>query len=148
MPYQHSIIVKIPLADFIKVYRDRETFKDWHPHLIEVEQLSGRLDAFGSKLKLTYQMGRRKLEMIETIDKNELPHTFYATYYTEGLDLKQENTFRETTEGYTHWTQLNELLPLNFTTRFYTWFFKSTFKKQSKMYMKNLKRFIENKSKA
>ncbi|MDX1471251.1 MAG: hypothetical protein R3213_07125, partial [Flavobacteriaceae bacterium] len=118
--------MKIPLKDFVEIYRDRSFYKEWHPNLVSIAQLSGRQDAFGSKMILTYKMGRKKLEMIETVDENELPHKFYATYYTDGLDLKQQNHFVETPEGFTQWTQKNELMPLNFTTRFYTWLFKST----------------------
>lgn len=143
MNYTTEIIVEVPLESFVKKMDNAENMKHWQRGLVSYEHISGTPGAFGSKMKLNFIMGKRKLELIETITKRNFPHEFHANYSTKGVDNHQENYFKATPEGHTKWTSHSEFIPLGFGMKLLTMFMKGAFKKQSYQYMKDFKNFAE-----
>ena len=62
-------------------------------NLIGAEHISGSPGEFGAKMKLKYDFGKRKMELIETITKQDFPNEFHATYTTKGVRNIQQNYF-------------------------------------------------------
>ena len=143
MTYTTKIIVEVPLEAFVKKMDNPENMKHWQRGLISFEHISGTPGEFGAKMKLNFKMGKRHMELIETITKRNLPHEFHASYSTKGVDNIQENYFEETSEGHTKWISKSEFIPLGFMMKLLTVFMKGTFKKQSLQYMKDFKNFAE-----
>lgn len=143
MNYTVETIVKVPLKDFIKKFDNPDNMKHWQRGLISTEHLSGKPGEYGAKMKLVYKMGRREMELIETVTHRKLPHEFHGTYDAEGIQSIQQNFFEETPEGYTKWISKSEFIPLSFTMRLMTVIMPSAFKKQSLLYMKDFKNFAE-----
>ena len=143
MKYSLEIIVNIPLEEFIRKFDNVENMKHWQRGLISAEHISGTPGEFGAKMKLTYKFGNRKMELIETITKRNLPHEFHGTYTANGVNNIQENYFEETNDGYTKWVSKSEFIPLSFMMKLMTLLMPRTFKKQSLTYMKDFKSFAE-----
>lgn len=143
MKYTCEIIVNLSLKDFIMKFANVENMKHWQQGLISVEHLSGDPDLVGSKMRLTYLIDKRKMEIIETITHRNLPHELHGTYSMDGIDNIQKNYFNEIAEGTTKWTSICEFLPLNFKMRAMLWLMPKAFKKQSMKYMKDFKNFAE-----
>uniref|UniRef100_UPI00404B7C87 SRPBCC family protein n=1 Tax=Gelidibacter sp. TaxID=2018083 RepID=UPI00404B7C87 len=143
MNYTTEIIVEVPLDTFVKIMDNPENMKHWQRGLISFEHISGTPGEFGAKMKLNFKMGKRHLELIETITKRNFPNEFHAFYSTKGADNFQENYFEETPEGFTKWTSKSEFVPLGLTMKLLTVFMKSVFKKQSLQYMKDFKNYAE-----
>jgi len=143
MKYTSEIIIKLPLEDFIKKFDDPENMKYWQHGLVSYEHIGGAPGTIGSKMKLKYVMGKRKIELIEIITLYNLPYEFHATYDTDGLHNLQENYFEQTPEGHTKWISINEYIPTSFILRMMTLFMPTAFKKQSMIYLKAFKRFAE-----
>lgn len=143
MNYTTEIIVEVPLDDFIKKMDNAENMKHWQRGLISYEHISGTPGEFGAKMKLNFKIGKRHLELIETITKRNFPHEFHANYATKGVDNHQENYFEETPERYTKWISKSEFIPLGFGMKLLTVFMKGAFKNQSLQYMKDFKNFAE-----
>ncbi|WP_321262583.1 SRPBCC family protein [Psychroserpens sp.] len=121
-----------------------ENLKHWQKGLTSAEHLSGDPGVLGSKMKLTFTFGKRKMELIETITKINFPHEFHANYKSASTHNIQQNFFESTEEDYTKWVSKNEFIPLNLVMRILMFIMPSTFKKQTIKYMTDFKNFAEN----
>jgi len=144
MTYTTDIKVNVPLDEFIKKMDNIENMKYWQRGFISAEHISGDPGTLGSKMKLSYQFGKRQMELIETITKRNFPKEFHANYTTKSTHNTQHNYFEKTSKGFTKWTSKNEFLPLNLVMRIMLFIMPSTFKKQSLTYMEDFKNFAEN----
>ncbi|HZW63715.1 MAG TPA: SRPBCC family protein [Flavobacteriaceae bacterium] len=143
MKYTIEMVIELPVAEVIAKFDSVENMKHWQRGLQTVEHISGTPGEVGAKMKMVYQMGKRKMELIETITHKNLPFEFHSTYDTKGMHNVQENYFSETPEGFTLWTSKSEFLPTTFTFRLMTLLMPSAFKKQSKLYLTDFKNFAE-----
>lgn len=143
MKYSTKITVALPLDEFLHKFNNTENMKHWQKGLIAAEHISGTPGELGSKMKLVYKLGKRVMELVETITHANLPYELHATYTTHGMHNIQENYFKQTEDGQTIWTSDNEFVPLSFTMKLMTKFMPSAFKKQSLQYMVDFKNFAE-----
>ena len=144
MRYITEIIIEKPLVDVAKKMNSTENMKHWQEGLVSTEHISGVPGEFGSKMKLNYDFGRRKMQLTEIITKQNFPNEFHATYNTKGIRNIQQNYFESTPEGHTKWICKNEFQPTNFVMNAMLFFMPRAFKKQTKKYMTNFKNFTEN----
>lgn len=143
MKFTIEIIIDLPRAEVINKLNNIENKKHWLRGLVSVEHLSGTPTEVGSKIKLNYQFGRRKIELIETILKSNFPEEFHGTYDTNGMHHIQKNYFTETPEGKTKWVSESEFIPTGFMMRMMTLLMPRMFKKQSQKYLVDFKNFAE-----
>ena len=143
MKYTTEIIIEKPLQEVAKKMNSAENMKHWQEGLISAEHISGTPGEFGAKMKLKYQLGKRKMELIETITKQDFPNEFHATYTRKGMRNIQENYFESTSKGFTKWTTVNEFQPTTFAMNAMLFLMPSAFKKQTKKYMTYFKNFVE-----
>lgn len=143
MKYSTEIIIEKPLDEVVKKMDSADNMKHWQEGLINAEHVSGTPGKFGAKMKLHYDFGKRKMELIETITKQNLPEEFHATYNTKGVYNIQQNYFKSTEEGYTKWVCENEFQPTNLVMNAMLFLMPGAFKKQTKKYMSNFKNFAE-----
>lgn len=143
MKYTTKIIIEKPLEEVTKKMNSAENMKHWQEGLISAEHISGTPGQFGAKMKLNYNFGKRKMELIETITKQDFPNEFHATYTTKGVRNIQQNYFEITPEGHTKWISKNEFQPTNFMMNAMLFLMPGAFKKQTKKYMTNFKNFAE-----
>ena len=143
MKYTTEIVIEKPLQEVAKKMNSAENMKHWQEGLISAEHISGTPGEFGAKMKLKYQLGKRKMELIETITKQDFPNEFHATYTTKGVRNIQQNYFETTPEGHTKWISKNEFQPTTFMMNAMLFLMPRAFKKQTKKYMDNFKNFAE-----
>lgn len=144
MQYVTEIIINKSIKDVTKKMASVENMKHWQEGLMSMEHISGTPGFIGEKMKLNYSFGKRKMEIIKTIIRANFPNEFHATYTTKGVRNIQENYFDNTTDGFTKWTCKNNYEPTSFAMSIMLFFMPKTFKKQTKTYMNNFKKFIEN----
>ena len=144
MKYTTEITVNVPLKEFIEKLDNPENMKHWQSGLVEYDHIYGTPGEVGSKMLLRYKMGKREMELTETITFNDLPHGIHATYDTKGMHNLQENFFEEIDINKTKWTSKNEFIPTNFMLRMMTLLMPGAFKKQTKKYLNDFKNFAEN----
>lgn len=143
MKYTTEILIEKPLLEVVKKMDSAENMKHWQEGLVSAEHISGTPGEFGAKMKLKYDFGNRKMELIETITKQDFPNEFHATYTTKGVRNIQQNYFESTPEGHTKWISKNEFQPTNFMMNAMLFLMPGAFKKQTKKYMTNFKNFAE-----
>ena len=143
MKYTLELLIECPIEEVIKKFHNTDTMAHWQRGLVSCEHLSGTPGEIGAKMRLNYQIGKRKMELVEKVTHKNLPHEFHATYDTKGMHNIQENHFKENNEGHTVWISKSEFLPTNFMLWVITLLMPRAFKKQSRLYMDDFKNFAE-----
>jgi hypothetical protein len=128
-----------PLEEVTRLFSNRDLLPKWQPGLLSSEQIESYPYP---KYKLLLSFGRRKMEMMETIIRNELPGHFEGTYEMKGVFNRNINKFQSAGPHQTRWTCESEF---RFTglMKLIAFFMKSGFREQSRVIMANFKRFAE-----
>jgi hypothetical protein len=143
MKYSCEIVINKPIDEVINKLDSTQNLMHWQAGLISTEHLSGTPGELGAKMKLTYQFGRREMEMVETVLKRAFPEEFHTSYSTKGMRNIQKNYFKTTKNGFTKWISESEFQPTSFRMRVLLFLMPSAFKKQSLKYMSDFKSFVE-----
>ncbi|WP_318345831.1 SRPBCC family protein [Flagellimonas baculiformis] len=142
MKYTTEIVVDVPRDEFIKKMDSPENMKHWQRGLVAYEQLSQNPGQEGARMSLSYQMGKREMELVETIIKRNLPEEMHATYDTKGVHNIQKNYFKEE-DGKTRWISESEFQFSGLGMKLMGFLMPGAFKKQSLKYMEDFKSFAE-----
>jgi carbon monoxide dehydrogenase subunit G len=142
MKYTCDIIINKPIDEVLAVFQDAESLKHWQPGLVSVELLSGTAGQVGAKSKLKFLMGKKTIEMIETILVNDLPKDFTLQFETSGMVNSVKSTFENNGENQTKLSTYNEF-QMNGFYKLLGWLMPGAFKKQSIIYLNHLKEYVE-----
>lgn len=145
MKYGLEIVVNLPLKRVIELFDSFENMKEWQEGLVSYEHIEGTPGEPGAKTKMHYKMGKREIDMVETITERNLPDVFSATYEAKGVWNEVINHFSEVDESKTLWTTEQEFRFTTFFMKIMGFFMPGAFKKQSFKYMEDFKTFAENK---
>ena len=143
MKYTNEITINLPLERVIELFDNPDNLAKWQPGLISFEHLSGEPGHPGAKSKILYQMGKRRVEMIETVTKRNLPQEFSGTYETKGVWNGIKNSFTALDSGQTKWVSENEFKFSGFFMKMMAFLMPGAFKKQSMQFMEYFKAFAE-----
>jgi hypothetical protein len=143
MKYTNEIVINLPLKEVIKKFDSEENIKHWQAGFISLEPITEIQGETGSKAKLKYKMGKREMELIETITHKNLPKEFHGTYETKGVFNAQENYFEEIDANTTKWVSKTEFKFSGFMMKVMGFLMPNAFKKQSCKYMSDFKNFAE-----
>ncbi|NKI33498.1 SRPBCC family protein [Croceivirga thetidis] len=144
MKYTTEITVDLPLQEFIKKLDNPENMKHWMRGLTSYEVITGEPGQEGTRMNMKFKMGKRDMEMIETIIKSNFPEEFHATYDAKGVHNIQKNFFHEVNENQTKWVSESEFQFAGFGMKAMAFLIPSMFKKQSQQYANDFKNFAEN----
>lgn len=143
MKYTVEIDIDLTRSRVIELFDDPENLKHWQPDLVSFEHFEGERGQPGAKSKILHKMGKREVEMIETILVRNLPDEFSGTYEADGVENEVRNYFSEDGENKTHWVTEVEFKFKGFM-RIIAFFMPSMFRKQTLQFMKNFKEFAES----
>lgn len=145
MKFTQEIIINRPVEKVVELFDNPELMTGWMKGLISFEHLSGTPGQPGARSKLKFRMGKREIEMIETITVRDLPYEFSGTYEAKGVVNVIRNYFEGVTENKTRYTAENEF-EFSGWMKLMGWLMPGAFKKQSYQYMKDFREFVENNS--
>lgn len=143
MKYTITTTIDLPRNKVIELFDNPDNLPKWQPELQSFEHISGEPGKPGAKSKLKYKMGKREVEMIETITVRNLPEEFSGTYEAKGVLNIQKNYFKEVGENQTEWISETEFKLSGFM-KVMGWFMPGAFKKQSQKYLDQFKAFAES----
>lgn len=146
MKYEHSLIINLPRERVIELFNSTENLYKWQDGLQSFEHISGTPGQVGAKSMLKYKMGKREVEMIETITHQNLPDRFHGTYEAKNVWNKIENHFSEQGDK-TEWRVVSEFKFTGFM-RIMAALMKGAFKKQTLTFMTKFKDFAEKEAAA
>ena len=144
MKYEVEVEINLPRDKVIELFDNPENMKYWQPGLVSFEPISGSPGQVGAKSKLQYKIGKRELEMVETITVNDLPLEFSGTYEAKGVWNHVQNFFIEKGNDKTIWKSVNEFKCSGFL-RIMIFLMPDMFKKETSKYLANFKEFAESK---
>lgn len=142
MKYTCKIEINRPIEQVIERFDSIDNMYKWMKGLQKIEPISGIQGEVGAKMKLTFQMGKRSMEMIETITVKDLPNEFSGTYDAQGVHNIVKNYFKVIDNDRT----------LNYTEQEFQFkgfmkiiglLFPGAFKRQSMKYLEDFKEFVE-----
>lgn len=142
MKYSVSIDINRPRTDVVEYFDNPDHLTKWQPDLIELEPLSGIPGQPGSQVRLVYRLGKRELEMIETVTERQLPERIAMRFETQGMTNQMVNRFEDLGHA-TRWHADNEFIGSGWL-KLMTWLLPGAFRKESLKTMRRFKQFVEN----
>lgn len=143
MKYTVETTINLPRQKVIELFDNPDNLKHWMEGLISFEHLSGAPGMVGAKSKLTFQMGKRRMELIETITRRDLPDEFSGTYEANGVFNIQRNRFEIIDQNSTRYISETEFKFKGFM-KILAFLMPGAFKKQSMKYLLDFKKFAES----
>lgn len=142
MHYLSEIIIDRPVDVVVRLFDDPKNLYEWMDGLQSFELISGEPGQPGAKAKLVFQMGSRRIEMIETITVRDLPREFSGTYDANGVHNIVVNRFEALPDGKTRYITENTFQMKGFM-KIMGWLMPGAFRKQSQKYLEQFKSFVE-----
>ena len=147
MKYSKEVDIELPVDKVLELMQDPENMKHWQPDLLGYEPLDDNTGEVGSQMKLRFRMGKREIEMIETVLEKDLPKKLVLEYTTNGVNNVNTNVFQQISENKTKWIQKNEFQFKSIPMKIFGFLMPGAFKKQSQEYLDNFKEFAESRGK-
>ncbi|MCP4132753.1 MAG: SRPBCC family protein [bacterium] len=144
MKFTCVVEIDLPVETVIELYDSPENLKKWQDGFVSIEHLSGSPGEPGAKSKLIYTIGKRTIELIETIIKKDLPREFSALYEAETMVNTMKNQFTSPDPNRTifdmeiEYTKFNGVIP-----KMMSFFMPGIFKKQTQKWLNQFKTFAE-----
>lgn len=134
--------INLPKEKVVQLFDNEDNLKQWQPELREIVHLSGEPGEEGARSKLVYQMGKRQIEMEETILSNDLPDGMHLLFTTKGVKNEQSHHFSAISDGQTKWESHN-IFHFSGFMAVAAFFMKGAFKKQTAKYLRRFREFAE-----
>lgn len=142
MRYACETTIDLPRDTVIALFDDPANLARWQPELESFTHVSGEPGRPGAKSRLVYRMGRRVVEMTETVTVRDLPDEFSGTYEAPGVFNTVRNRFEEV-DGRTRWTAESEFRFAGMM-RYFAWLMPGLFRRQTEKFMRQFKEFAES----
>ena len=127
----------------VELFLDHKNLFEWQEGIVDFEPLGdGDPRGVGARNRQVHRMGKREIEMVETITVANAPREFAATYEADGVWNLIENEFDELSDGRTKWT-LHSEFKCTGMMRIMAFLMPGMFKKQTLAFMKMFKAFVE-----
>jgi carbon monoxide dehydrogenase subunit G len=104
MKYSVEIEINRPIEKVIELFDNPNNMDKWMEGLQSFEHLSGVAGQPGAKSKLRFKMGKREIDMIETIHTRNLPDEFSGIYEAKGVYNKVTNRFLKLSQDKTKYS--------------------------------------------
>lgn len=143
MKYTTEIYINKPREEVVTLFDNPDNMKQWMEGLSSLELLSGTHGQAGSKSKLVFLNGKRKISMLETIIENNLPDSISSSYELNGVYNEVHNRFEVFTPNTTRYITEHTFKFEKLSMKVMAFIAPFIFKKQSKKYMQDFKLFVE-----
>jgi uncharacterized membrane protein len=142
MKYSSAIEINLPIEKVIALFDNPDNLSKWMKGLQSFEHISGVSGQPGAKSRMKFKMGKRDIEMIETILVRNLPEEFSGTYEAKGVFNIVRNKFIALSSNKTKYISEQEFEFSGFM-KVIGWLMPGAFKKQSMQYLQDFKEFAE-----
>lgn len=143
MKYTVTIEIEKPIDEVVALFDNADNLYAWMEGLESFEHLSGEPGQVGAKSRLKFKMGKRDIEMVETITVRDLPDEFTGTYDAEGVFNIVKNRFEAINPTRTRYISEQEFQFTGFM-KIFGWLMPGAFRKQSMKYLEAFKAFAES----
>jgi hypothetical protein len=145
MKFTCQVQINKPKEKVVELFDNPENLKYWQDGYQGFDHISGEPGAVGSKSTIKYKMGKREIELVETILVNNLPDEFAGEYYHKNMTNTMSNRFTAVTDSTTLYeSEVHYIALRGFMTKLMAFLFPNMFKKQVQKWMNQFKDFVEN----
>ncbi|MFM7925286.1 MAG: SRPBCC family protein [Planctomycetaceae bacterium] len=127
----------------VELFDNSANLPCWQRGLQSHQLVSGQAGQTGARSRLVFQMGKRRIEMLETITRRSLPDAFDGTYEAPGVFNIVCNRFISLSPSQTRWESDNEFRFSGLFMRIIGLVMRGAFPKQSQQYLQDFKAFAE-----
>lgn len=144
MKFTCTVHIKKPQQDVADFFANVDYLGEYQEGFQKKELISGEPWQDGAVSQLYYQNGKRKMELTETVLKNDLPNEFLAEYFHTHTENTMKSTFTVVSPNETrydaeiHYTKFKGIV-----VKIMAFLFPSFFKKQVQKWLNNFKTFVE-----
>ncbi len=142
MKYSVEIEINKPIHKVIELFDNPSNMSKWMEGLQSIEPISGTPGQPGAKSRLNFKMGKREIEMIETVTTRDLPNEYNGTYEAKGVFNIVKNKFIPVSDTKTRYITEQEFQFQGFM-KLMGLLMPGVFKKQSLKYLTDFKNFAE-----
>ncbi len=142
MKYTSEIEINLPVEKVIELFDNPDNLGKWMAGLQSFEHISGVPGEPGARSRLKFKMGKREMEMIETIIVRNLPDEFTGTYEANGVFNIVKNKFIPLPDNRTKYISEQEF-QFKGLMKIIGALMPNMFKKQSVKYLRDFKAFAE-----
>jgi len=142
-PFTVEIESALPREPVIELFDNPDNLAKWQTGLQSFEHISGEPEQPGAKSKLVFLIGKREIELIETIAQRNLPDEFNGTYEWPGGSNTLQNRFIELGPDRTKWESTCAYDFSSFIPKLMGFFCPGMFRRQNLRFMQNFKEFAE-----
>lgn len=143
MKYTCAVEINLSRDEMLAKLDNADNMYKWQQGLIAHEFTHGEPGEVGSKMKLQYKMGKREMEMTETILGKNWPETWDMSYDAKGVHNICNNRFLDLGPNKSKWEMDSEFQLKGFM-KVMGWLMPGMFKKQTNKMLKAFKDFAEN----
>ncbi len=144
MKYTLEIEINKPREEVARLIQDRENFVQWQPQLKSSELLGGTLGEEGSTYRIVVSMGKKTMEMTETLMVNDCPDHYQIKYDASGNINIIDLWFHELSPAKTKLVAQSYFHCKGWVMKLMSHLMPGAFKKQTRKYMNDFKSFVES----
>lgn len=144
MKFQGFVDIQQPREKVVALFADPIYLKEYQDGFIKKELISGDEGQDGAISKMYYKMGKREMELTETITANQLPDSFEAHYHHIHMDNTMNCRFTSISDTETRYeyefeyTRINWVMP-----KLMAILFPGMYRKQGEKWMQQFKDFAD-----
>ena len=145
MKLECQVDIRAPRNKVVELFDCPDNLGEWQDGFQSFEMIEGSPGEVGSKARLVYLMGKKRMELIETITVNDMPREFSGRYEHIHMDNTMRNFFEEIEGGRAtryraevEYTELKSLM-----VRVMAKLFPGMFKKQVQKWINQFRDFVE-----
>ena len=142
--YTVSVEIERPRQRVVELFDNPANLCKWQDGLQSFEPISGTPGQPGAKSKLVFLIGKRRMELIETVTERRLPEEFNGSYEWPGGRNTLQNRFIAVAPNRTVWESTCAYEFSSMTLKLMGLLCPGMFRKQNLKFMRSFKAFVEN----
>ena len=144
MEYTLTRELDLPRERVVELFADVDSFKQWQPGMVSIELQSGERGKAGAVARRVDKMGKREIEMIETLARFDPPEAIDYRYEAKGVWNEVRNRFTSLPDDRTLW-ELECEFRCKGIVRVMAWLMSGAFKKETAKHMDRFVAWAESK---
>lgn len=142
MKYSTTVQINKSLEEVVTLFDNPNNYEKWMEGLLSMELIEGKVGEENAKTRFHFKMGKRDMNMLETVLKRDLPKLYITSYESGPVYNVVENHFKAINNDTTEYTTVHEFQFKGFM-KLMGWLMPGAFKKQSLKYLNDFKKFVE-----
>ena len=144
MKFTCFVDINTPIDFAVNLFDDPANLSEWQDGFVSYEHRSGTPGTPGAKTNFVYLMGKKEMDLLETIVKKDLPDEFTAKYEHKHMVNTMTSSFTKIDALTTRYEATIEYLEFRgFIVKVMAFLAPKMFKKQTQKWFDQFKAFAE-----